>query len=138
VGLRAAERAGVPRVLEGTVNRTAMKRMIAAAQEMGVEGFDLPEGVEPPDPDEMDLGVEEHLLTHVADVSSATDAKRAAMLAHRSQMADDHFLLAMPPEVFAVAMGMEWFIGHGPVGDPGCPLHGIVVPFAAPAPVPES
>ncbi|HYI62937.1 MAG TPA: PIG-L family deacetylase [Acidimicrobiales bacterium] len=130
VGVRAAELAGVPRVVEGTINRTALRRMLALVAAGG--GPELPEGAAPPDPDEMDLGVEEHLLTHRVDVAAAVEAKRASMLAHRSQMADDHFLLAMPPEVFAVAMGVEWYIGHGPVGDEGCPLHGIAEPFTAP------
>jgi hypothetical protein len=40
----------------------------------------------------------------------------------------------MPPEAFARAMSTEWYIGHGPVGDDGCPLQGIVEPFAAPSP----
>ena len=130
VGVRAAELAGVDRVLEGTVNRTAFKRMLSE-QRSGALDLELPEGMEAPDPDEMDLGVEEDRLTHVADVSTVVEAKRAAMRAHRSQMGDEHFLLAMPDPIFAVAMGTEWFIGHGPVGDVGCPLSGIVAPFSA-------
>jgi len=131
VGLRAAAIAGVERVLEGTVNRTALKRMLEAQRD-GTSGIELPEGVEPPDPDEMDLGVEEEHLTHVADVSGAILDKRSALLAHRSQVSDEHFLLAMPEAVFAMAMGHEWFIGHGPVGDAGCPLRDVVRPFIAP------
>ncbi|HXH56719.1 PIG-L family deacetylase [Iamia sp.] len=130
VGMRAAELAGVPRVLEGTINRTAITRMIEL-QRSGAGGFELPEGVQPPDPEEMDLGVPEELLTHVADVSAAVGAKRASLLAHRSQVADDHFFLAMPEAVFAAVMGTEWFIGHGPVDDDGSPLRGIVAPFTA-------
>ncbi len=130
VGMRAAEIAGTPRVVEGTMNRTAIKRM-AQAQADGEGGFDLPEGVEPPDPDDMDLGVEEDVITHCADVSSVAGAKRAALVAHRSQVADDHFFLALPEEAFATAFGTEWYIGHGPVDDDASPLHGIVVPFAA-------
>ncbi|MGI8937224.1 MAG: PIG-L family deacetylase [Iamia sp.] len=128
VGRRAAELAGVTRVLEGTMNRTALKAMVAA-QAAGEGGFELPEGVEPPNPDEMDLGVEEHELTHRADVTAAAGAKRASLLAHRSQVADDHFFLAMPEEMFALTMGTEWFIGHGPVDDADSPLRGIVEPF---------
>lgn len=130
VGMRAAELAGTPRVVEGTMNRTAIKRM-AAASAAGEGGFDLPEGVEAPDPDEMDLGVEEHEITHRADVSSVATAKRAALLAHRSQVADDHFFLALPEEAFAMAFGTEWFIGHGPVDDEASPLHGILAPMVA-------
>jgi len=132
VGMRAAELAGVERVLEGTMNRDALARMVTA-QASGDGGFDLPEGVELPDFSEIEFGTPEAELTHVADVSGATDAKRAALRAHRSQVADDHFFLAMPDAVFAVAMGTEWFIGHGPVGDAGCALNGIVDRFEAAA-----
>jgi hypothetical protein len=98
----------------------------------GEAGYELPEGVEAPDFDEMKLGVEEHRLTHVADVTSAAKDKRNSLLAHRSQVADDHFLLAMPEEIFAIVLGKEWFIGHGPVDDPGSPLHSIVEPYSPP------
>lgn len=127
VGMRAAELAGTSRVLEGTMNRTAIKRMAAA---QGEGGFELPEGVEAPDPDEMDLGVEEDEITHRVDVASVAPTKRAALRAHRSQVADEHFFLALPDEAFALAFGTEWFIGHGPVDDEASPLHGIVEPFA--------
>jgi hypothetical protein len=35
------------------------------------------------------------------------------MRAHPSQIAEDSFFLAMPPEVFAMAFGTESFIEHG-------------------------
>ncbi|HEV7720498.1 MAG TPA: PIG-L family deacetylase [Iamia sp.] len=126
VGMRAAEIAGVERILEGTINRTALKRMAAAR---AVGEFEMPEGVELPDLDEATFGVEEDVLTHVADVSSVALVKRTALLEHRSQVADDHFFLALPEEAFIGAFGTEWFIGHGPLDDDRSPFKGILQPF---------
>ncbi len=39
--------------------------------------------------------------------------KRRAMAAHASQIAENSFFLAMPPEVFTLVWGYEWFIGRG-------------------------
>ena len=38
------------------------------------------------------------------------EAKRASMRAHASQIAEDHFFLALPEEAFAFSFGQEWFI----------------------------
>ncbi len=80
------------------------------------------------------FGVEEDRITHVADVSTVALAKRHALLEHRSQVADDHFFLALPEDAFIGAFGTEWFIGHGPLDDEGSPVKGIVQPFT-PEPV---
>ncbi len=106
VGLRAAEMVAGVVPLQSTMNRTRIAAMASVAREAGVlpddagDRFELPDG----------FGTPEEDITHSVDVGGFTDAKRAAMLCHRSQMADDHFLLAMPPEIFAVAMGTEWYI----------------------------
>ena len=126
VGVRAAEIAGVERVLEGTINRTALRRMVEARASGDVE---LPEGVELPNIEEVTFGVEEDRITHLADVSAVALAKRTALLEHRSQVADDHFFLALPEDAFIGAFGTEWFIGHGPLDDDRSPVKGIVVPF---------
>lgn len=129
VGLRAAEIAGVERVLEGTMNRTELQRMTEARGE-GTATFDLPDDVELPTvTEETTFGKPEEELTHVADVSAVALAKRRALLHHRSQVADDHFFLAIPEEAFSVAFGREWFIGHGPVADASSPLAGIITPI---------
>lgn len=128
VGMRAAEIAGVTRVVETCINRTAIRRMVEAIAS-GDAPSPFPEGAEPPDLDDASFGVEEDVITHLADVSAAAPAKRAALVHHRSQVADDHFFLALPEEAFTVAFGTEWFIGHGPVDDEASPLHGIVSPF---------
>jgi len=57
-----------------------------------------------------EFGSPEALITHAVDVSAAIDTKRAAMAAHRSQIGPDSFFFKMPPEVFAMAFGTEWFI----------------------------
>jgi LmbE family N-acetylglucosaminyl deacetylase len=126
VGMRAAEIAGVTRILEGTINRGEMRRMVEARSSGGIE---LPDGVEMPDMDEITFGVEEERITHRADVSAVALSKRTALLEHRSQVADDHFFLALPEDAFVAAFGTEWFIGHGPLDDADSPVAGLVQPF---------
>ena len=130
VGCRAEEmvRPDLPdlRVLESTMNRDGMKRMISMSREMGIDaagpdGHDVDDG-ELFDPDgPMDdgnpMGTPEAELTLGVDVTAHTDRKRAAIAAHRSQVSDSSFFLQMPPDVFAQAFGHEWFIEHGqPLG----------------------
>jgi LmbE family N-acetylglucosaminyl deacetylase len=81
--------------------------MIAMAREVGEDAPDLdPEG----------FGSPETELTTRVDVTPWLDAKRAAMRAHRSQIADDSFFLTLDDARFALAFGTEWFIRVG--GDP--------------------
>jgi LmbE family N-acetylglucosaminyl deacetylase len=107
VGLRAAGLAGVDRVYEATVNRDELLRGMAELAAAGLLPDDAPK------PDELDLGVAEHLLTTRVDVSAWLDVKRASMAAHASQIAEQSFFLAMAPEAFASAFGVEWYIRHG-------------------------
>jgi len=107
VGTRAAALAGTPRVYEATVNRDAMKRQFAELAAQGVAVADAP------DPDEMDLGVPESVLTTAVDVTDWLPVKRASMRAHASQIAEQSFFLAMPDDVFAAAFGTEWYIRQG-------------------------
>jgi LmbE family N-acetylglucosaminyl deacetylase len=107
VGRRAGELAGTPRVYEATSNRDDFRRMAEMAREAGEEMPDLdPEG----------FGSPESELTTRVDVTPWLEAKRAAMRAHRSQIPDDSFFLALPDDRFAMAFGTEWFIRVG--GDP--------------------
>jgi LmbE family N-acetylglucosaminyl deacetylase len=118
VGLRAAELAGTPRVFQGTMNRDQIRRSIDLYVEESADR-------DPSDADaamaerarrleELDsFGTPEAQLTHAVDVSDLVDVKRAAMLAHRSQIADDSWFLMMPPEQFAQAFGTEWYIESG-------------------------
>jgi LmbE family N-acetylglucosaminyl deacetylase len=127
VGHRAAQLAGTPRVLEATMNRDHLARMIAAAREQGMQmdidgdEFD-PNG---PADDGNPLGTAEPDITWFVDVSPFLSQKRSAMAAHRSQVTDIGFFLEMPPEVFAMSFGTEWFIEPGVQSDgprPGGPF----------------
>lgn len=122
VAHRAADLAARrPRLLETTMNRDAMRAMMAAAKEAGHDqGWDVDE----PMPDGEPIGTPEAELHHRVDVSSVIDRKRAALECHASQE-DVQGLLAIPPELFVVAFGAEHY------REPGAP-DGMVdgFPFA--------
>ena len=123
VGLRAAELAGVDAVFQGTMNRDHLQRLIDLRRPadgpipdgVSADGVpaELPEG----------LGSPESVITHVVDARSVVAAKRASMQCHPSQMAPDHFMLAMDDLAFEATMGWEWFIGPAGAGDA---LDGII------------
>ncbi len=127
VGLRAAEIAGTPIVLQATMNRDHIKAGLAearaaaeAAREVGDEvetPTDEPE-FDPPD----DFGEPEANITHSIDVRDLTDHKRAAMQAHASQIAPDSWFLKMDDEQFERAFGTEWFIRVGRPRGEGAPF----------------
>ena len=112
VGVRAAELAGVPRVFEATVNRDHVRRLMIDMREQA-DGA----GIEPPgdlgEPEDLTIGVTEDHITTTVDVSKYVDTKRAALAAHRSQVDETSFFLAMPIEQFRAAFGQEWFIRRG-------------------------
>jgi LmbE family N-acetylglucosaminyl deacetylase len=129
VGLRAASLAGTPRVLQGTMNRDQIARFAeaqaalaaeeAVANELDVDevALDALADVESPDVDP-EFGKPESDITHAVDVRAHLDAKRWAMRAHASQIAEDSWFLSLPPAVFELAFGTEWFIELGrPRGD---------------------
>ncbi len=71
-----------------------------------------------PDPEEeaIDLGTPDEAIGAAIDVRSALAAKRAALAAHASQIADS-FWLRMSEEEFARAMATEWFVrARNPLG----------------------
>ena len=108
VGLRAAELAGTPKVFQATINRDHILRLM--------KEMPRTDDVEIPDFEAEGFGMPESVITCVVDVRDQLPQKRAAMQAHASQIADDHFMLAMPEDAFAVAFGSEWYIraGQGP------------------------
>ena len=53
------------------------------------------------------------VITTRVDVRDHLDAKRKAMQAHASQIAETSFFLSMPPEVFELTWGVEFFILRG-------------------------
>lgn len=125
VGLRAAELAGGVDVLQSTMNRTLMFELLEAARQD--PDLELPGGQDRELPDDFGTPVED--ITHSIDVTAFVAAKRTAMRCHRSQMADDHFLLTLPDEAFLAVMGIEWYIGRRdgkPVGGPLADLFTLV------------
>ncbi|MBF4998387.1 PIG-L family deacetylase [Nocardia sp. BSTN01] len=109
VGMRAAELAGTPRVFQSTMNRDEVVRgMKEIAEQAGATG------IEAPDISEVaEFGKPESMLTTAVDVSAYLSHKREAMRAHRSQIDEQSFFLAMPDPAFARAFGTEWFIRSG-------------------------
>jgi LmbE family N-acetylglucosaminyl deacetylase len=116
VGLRAAELAGTPKVYMSTVNRDHVRATVDRAAELGAP--DAVASVEDMQAMLESLGVEEHRITTAVDVSAFLGAKRQAMAAHASQIAETSFFLSLPPEAFAAVWGTEWYIrvGSGPTG----------------------
>lgn len=100
VGVRAAAIAGTPHVYEATVNRDVFVEMAARAAESGADG---------PPGDVSQFGLPAAELTTTVDVSAAMGAKRAAMVAHASQIGDFGQFLAMEPDALRSAFGVEWF-----------------------------
>lgn len=116
VGHRAAELAGTPHVLEMTMNRDHIRRMMEMARAMSDADGDG-EVTEPEGPDvgdESTFGTPEADITTAIDVRKWVDRKRASMIAHASQIPADSFFLTMPDEVFEQVFGHEWFIRTGP------------------------
>jgi LmbE family N-acetylglucosaminyl deacetylase len=108
VGVRAAELAATPVVLEATMNRDHVLRLMRERRD------ELPADIEVPDPNEFsEFGTPEHEITTTVDVGDYVEQKRSSMAAHESQIAESHFFLAMPPEAFREAFGYEWFIRRG-------------------------
>lgn len=80
-------------------------------------------GIEPPFPDPTPEWIErmrqtEERITTSVDVNRFIEQKRAAVVAHASQM-DESFFSKMPPEAFALGFGEEHFIrAHDTTGTP--------------------
>ncbi len=113
VGHRAADIAIASgqniRVLESTMNRTRIAQMM---EQMGGGDFDP----EAPADDGNPFGTLQEGITMAVDVTEFVQVKRASIMCHASQVTDSSMFLQMPPEVFAVAFGEEFFIE---VGQPG-------------------
>ena len=113
VGVLAAELAGTPVVLEATVDRDLLRRVLRVVERLP----GLPPG--------FDAGAVEgrytarELLTHRVDVRAQAAAKRAAMAAHVSQATADSgartlsLLLRLPRPLFRRVLGTEWFVERG-------------------------
>jgi LmbE family N-acetylglucosaminyl deacetylase len=114
VGVRAAELAGTPQVLEATMNRDNIRAFMEAMVEAGDTSWgEVPDFDDP----EQAFGMPDEVITTRVDVRPWAERKRAAMLAHETQVGDLGPLLALPLEVFRVAMGTEFFIRRGVPSD---------------------
>ena len=109
VGVRAAELAGTPVVLEATIDRDLLRR---AVRVMRVARL----GAHLPLPALERSFTPRTGLTHRIDVRRHISAKRAALLAHASQASADDmdrtiaFFLRLPPALFRLVLGSEWFV----------------------------
>lgn len=126
VGYRAAEFAGTPAVYEMTMNRDAMIASFTARLEQATpeEREQLPDF----NPAEFDMGTPAIEITHAVDVSDLTARKRAAMRCHRSQIADEHFMLSLSDDDFSMAFGTEWFIDRSVERAPDAPFLTSIIP----------
>lgn len=106
VGVRAAELAGTPTVYESTIDREGFVELFERAEELGLTP---PEDVG----DFEQFGVPRERITTRVDVTDYLDAKRAAMAAHSSQIAETSFFLNMGPEAFVAVWGQESYIRRG-------------------------
>jgi LmbE family N-acetylglucosaminyl deacetylase len=112
VGVAAAALAGVDRVYESTMNRDHILRGMSEWTEAGTEAdADLQERRR--EIESGDFGSPEAIITHAVDIAAFVEQKRASMIAHASQIAEDSFFLAMAPEAFTRAFGTEWYIERG-------------------------
>lgn len=110
VGKRAAELAGVKRVLEATVPRDVLKRMVRLIRVLRIP-FRF---------DEETLrtaGSPGPAVTHRVDVRRFARQKQAALAAHRSQLNGNgrsasvmRVIVRLPASVFGLLLGREWYV----------------------------
>ena len=113
VGIRAAELAGTCSVLEATVDRTALQRVLRLVHRLPGIPADFA-------PSRFDQAYRERAaLTHSVDVRRFAAQKRASMAAHASQAGADEgtrtlaVLLRLPGPLFRLALGREWYVERG-------------------------
>lgn len=113
VGVRAAELAGTPLVLEATVDRTLLQRTLRL---LHILHFRLP-GWRPED--YRCAFTARTALTHRIDVRGYLPQKREAMRAHASQATADagtralSVFLRLPNWLYRKVFGSEWFVERG-------------------------
>ncbi len=114
VGVRAAEIAGVERVFESTINRDYFTEMMASMATAAGDGsdadFELPDVATAEQPT---FGQPDSVITHAIPVGDFLESKKAAMVAHASQIGPESWFLAMGDEMFAHAFGTEWYTLRG-------------------------
>jgi LmbE family N-acetylglucosaminyl deacetylase len=124
VGLAAAELAGTPRVLEATLDRTLLRRVMRG---LGLVRL-VPSGTAV---DRVDSWFSaRNDITHRVPVGAFAAQKRAALASHATQASGGDgprtaaLLLRLPAPLFRRVCGTEWFIEtgapvpHPPIADP--------------------
>lgn len=128
VGKRAAELAGVARVLDATLPRDGYTRLVRALTRLG-----LPFGY---DPSVLhSLYSPRSAITHRIDVSAHAARRKTALAAHRSIIEGSSrfasiakVLLRMPTPMLARVMRWEWYAEEGATPASGPPLDDIFRP----------
>lgn len=113
VGQRAAQLHETTLVLEATIDRRAVQRVLRSIRLLTCRSADW-------DPERFaTLFADPHRITHRIDVSTYLPEKRAAMQAHVSQATSDSgtrllaTLLRLPRPLFRIALRREWYVEHG-------------------------
>jgi len=123
IARRAAELAARrPRLLEATTNRDVQREMIDSPRAAGfldtlaAGGMDVAElrRMILTGDDGQPIGVAESEIAWAVDLpEDVIELKRRAMGCHASQTSDIGMMLALPPELYAVAFGTEHLIEPG-------------------------
>jgi LmbE family N-acetylglucosaminyl deacetylase len=115
VGHRAAELAGTAHVYEATMNRDHIAKLMAMAREAGTPiGDDSGQEFDPNDTDDGNpFGMAESELTTAVDIGDFIEVKRESIRCHASQVTDSSFFMQMPPDIFKLSFGTEWYIRTG-------------------------
>ncbi|MGW3208163.1 PIG-L deacetylase family protein [Streptomyces sp. NPDC001135] len=110
VGQRAAELAGVPRVLEATMPRDGVTRLVKLVRVLRIPLRFDPDAVRT-------CYTPRAAITHTVDVRRFAGRKRAALAAHRSQVSGTgrlaavmRVLVRLPVPVFGRLLGREWYV----------------------------
>ena len=113
VGVAAARNVGMEKVFYSTMNRTQILRQMDEVESFAeaMEDIDIERAERFR---EEEFGTDEAEITHAVDVTAYLGRKRAAMLAHASQITADSFFGSMTDEQFADAFGTEWYVAPGP------------------------
>ena len=112
VGTRFAEMRGVANVYWATMNRDLITKQMETMRDATANMPDDDPGINP-----QSFGMAEADITHRVDARPYIDRKRAAMVAHASQITEDTFFLQIPPPVFEAVFGDEWFHAPGKTRD---------------------
>jgi len=114
VGVRAAELAGTPRVYEATMDRDRMQALMTEAASgsgrIPVDSQLASMARAMADEGMTEMGTPAEVITTRVDVTPWLGAKRAAMVAHASQIAPSSWFLSIPSWAFALAFGEEAFV----------------------------